>query len=172
MILQLNPTWRSVSARDRSFIEQRRSLPPGERCDFQRDRQGQAHKRARARNKKVGDGAGRFRPNLSDAPKEKKRNAAHRNSVPQRDHRVPECAADPFDGAAAEPGWSQAIAGRLRPNLCNGGRSGGTYAPPPSGYSPPAGEGAVRPRSVGQNSPAHSPSRRRDRAWTQAIAVR
>ena len=38
--------------------------------------------------------------------------------------------------------------------------------------SPLAGEGAVRPRSVRRNSPAHSPSRRRDRAWTQAIAVR
>ena len=30
----------------------------------------------------------------------------------------------------------------------------------------------VRPRSVRWNSPAHSPSRRRDRAWTPAIAVR
>jgi hypothetical protein len=38
--------------------------------------------------------------------------------------------------------------------------------------SPLAGEGAVRPRSVRQNLPACSPSRRRDRAWTPAIAVR
>ena len=56
----------------------------------EKDRQGQAHQRARDRNKKLGDGAGRFRPNLSDAPEEEKRNAAHRNFVPQRHHGVPQ----------------------------------------------------------------------------------
>ena len=81
------------------------------------------------------------------------------------------CAADQFDGAAAAPESSQAIAGRSRPNLCNGDwrRDLCTTA---SGCSQLAGEGAVRPRSVRQNSPAHSPSRHRDRAWTPAIAVR
>ena len=57
---------------------------------IEKGRQDQAHERARARNKKLGDGAGRFRPNLSDAPEKEKRNAAHRNFVPQRDHRVPQ----------------------------------------------------------------------------------
>jgi len=50
----------------------------------------ETHERARARNKKLGDGAGRLRPNLSDAPEEEKRNATHWNFVPQRDHRVPQ----------------------------------------------------------------------------------
>ena len=48
-----------------------------------------ADTRARACNKKLGNGAGRFFPNLSDTPEEERRNAAHRNFVPQTNHRVP-----------------------------------------------------------------------------------
>jgi len=45
-----------------------------------------ADTRARACNKKLGNGAGRFFPNLSDTPRDERRNAVHRNFVPQTNH--------------------------------------------------------------------------------------
>ena len=59
-------------------------------CRVEKDRQRETDERACDRNKKLGDGARRFRPDLSNTPEEEKRNTAHRNFVPQRHHRMPE----------------------------------------------------------------------------------
>ncbi len=50
----------------------------------------QAHERPRNRDEKLGNGAWRFPPNLSDTPEEEKRYAADRNFVLQRYDRVPQ----------------------------------------------------------------------------------
>jgi len=54
------------------------------------DRKDQTHERTGNRDKKLRNGAGRLRPDLCDTPEEEKRNAAHRNLIPQSNNRMPE----------------------------------------------------------------------------------